>query len=72
LKKRSTRIKQLVDDIIAHQDYERQKEQKYSSNLESLNSGFKFVVMLQIGVLVAAAIFSVISLRKFFVRKHIY
>ncbi len=30
LKKRSTRIKQLVEDIIAHQDYERQKEQKYT------------------------------------------
>jgi emp24/gp25L/p24 family/GOLD len=72
LKKRSTRIKQLVEDIIAHQDYERQKEQKYTEHLESLNSGFKFVVFLQIGALVGAAIFSVVSLRKFFVKKNIY
>lgn len=72
LKKRSTRIKQLVDDIIAHQDYEREKEQKYKEHLESLNSGFKFITLLQIAVLGGAAVFSVVALRKFFVKKHIY
>ena len=72
LKKRSSRIKQLVDDIIAHQEYEREKENKYREHPQSLNSGFKFITLLQIAVLVGAAVFSVVALRKFFVKKHIY
>ena len=72
LKKRAKRINQLIDDIIAHQNYEREKEQKYKDNLVSLGSGFRFLVFVQIAILVGAAAFSVIALRKFFVKKHIY
>lgn len=72
LKKRSTRIMQLADDIIAHQNYEREKEALYKQHLENLNSGFKFITLLQVGILVGAGVFSVIALRKFFVKKHIY
>ena len=72
LKKRSTRIMQLADDIIAHQNDEREKEALYKQHLENLNSGFKFITLLQVGILVGAGVFSVIALRKFFVKKHIY
>ena len=72
LKKRTKRINQLIDDIIAHQNYEREKEQMYNSNIISLNSGFYLLVGLQVLILVGAAAFSVIALRKFFVKKHIY
>ena len=72
LKKRTKRINQLIDDIIAHQNYEREKEQKYNSNIISLNTGFFTLVAIQIFILVGAAAFSVIALRKFFVKKHIY
>jgi hypothetical protein len=46
LKKRAKRINQLIDDIIAHQNYEREKEQKYKDNLVSLGSGFRFLVFV--------------------------
>lgn len=46
LKKRAKRINQLIDDIIAHQNYEREKEQKYKDSLVSLGSGFRFLVFV--------------------------
>jgi hypothetical protein len=35
-------------------------------------SGFKLITLIQVAVLAGAAVFSVIALRKFFVKKHIY
>ncbi len=72
LKKRTRKITKLIDDIIAHQDWEREKESQYKVNLESLSGSFFNLVLLQVAVLIGCAVYSVINLRKFFVKKHIY
>jgi len=35
-----SKINKSIDDIIAHQEYEREKEQKYKEITTSLNSSF--------------------------------
>lgn len=72
LKSRARKITKLADEMLAHQGWERQKENEFNQSLRSQASRYFGLVGLQIAVVVASAIFSVISLRKFFVRKHIY
>lgn len=72
LKKRTEKISKIIDDIIAHQNWEREKEQQYKDKLEQLSSSFFNLVMLQMVAVVASAAYSVYALRKFFVKKHIY
>lgn len=62
----------MIDEIIAHQSWEREKEGQFSDKLRSFSSNFFSLVGLQMTIVFASAAFSVISLRKFFVRKHIY
>jgi emp24/gp25L/p24 family/GOLD len=72
LKTRMKKISSIVNEIIAHQQWEREKEAQFSDKLQSLASSFKNMVWLQILVVVGSAAFSVINLRRFFVFKHIY
>ena len=72
LKSRIRKITRLVDEMIAHQSWEREKENQFNQNLRKLSSSFFSLVGVQIVIVVGSAVFSVISLRKFFVRKHIY
>jgi uncharacterized membrane protein len=62
----------MIGEIIAHQQWEREKESQFTDKLRSLSNNFFNMVWLQIVVVAASAAFSVINLRKFFVRKHIY
>jgi len=72
LQRRTSKIERIIDDIIGHQNYEREREADYKTNLESLNSSFFRLCLLQILVVLGSAAFSVVSLRKFFVKKHIF
>lgn len=72
LLKRIKGTARLVNEIIAHQAWEREKEAKFNEKLRNFSSSFFNLVGLQIIIVVAGAAFSVISLRKFFVKKHIY
>lgn len=69
---RLSKISKAIDDVIAHQEYEREKEQKYKEITTSLNGSFINMVIFQLLSVLACAAFSVISLRKFFVKKAIY
>ena len=62
----------MVGEIIAHQQWEREKEGQFTEKLRRLSNSFFNMVWLQIAIVVGSAAFSVINLRKFFVRKHIY
>ena len=72
LLKRIKGTARLVNEIIAHQSWEREKEAKFNEKLRNFSSNFFNLVGLQIIIVVAGAAFSVISLRQFFVKKHIY
>jgi hypothetical protein len=62
----------MVGEIIAHQQWEREKEGQFTDKLRRLSSNFFNMVWLQIAIVLGSAAFSVINLRKFFVRKHIF
>lgn len=72
LTRRTEKISRVIDDIIGHQNYERERESEYKSSLESLSNSFFNLVLIQLLVLIGAAAYSVINLRKFFVKKHIF
>lgn len=72
LRARLEKLAQTVNDIIAHQQWDREKEAQYSENMRKLSTNFFNLVGLQMAIVVASAAFSVFSLRKFFVRKHIF
>ena len=72
MRKRTKKILKAVDDIIAHQDWEREKETKYKEMHEKLSGNFVNLVIFQILIVLASAAYSVINLRKFFVKKAIY
>jgi hypothetical protein len=72
LRARLIKLTQIVNDIIAHQQWDREKEAKYNENIRSLSTNFFNLVGLQMAIVLASAAFSVFSLRKFFVRKHIF
>ncbi|CDW90498.1 transmembrane emp24 domain-containing protein eca-like [Stylonychia lemnae] len=70
--RRVDKIDKVIDDIIAHQDYEREREQEYKQKLESLSGSFFNLISVQIILVIGVAAYSVINLRKFFVKKHIF
>ncbi|TNV84016.1 hypothetical protein FGO68_gene3495 [Halteria grandinella] len=72
LKNRIKKISSMVGEIIAHQQWEREKEGQFTDKLRRLTGNFFNMVWLQIAIVVGSAAFSVINLRKFFVRKHIF
>ena len=72
LNRRVEKISKVIDDIIAHQEYERERETEYKTKLSSLSGSFTNLVLVQILVVGAAAAYSVYNLRKFFVKKHIF
>lgn len=72
LRKRMKKISKSVEDIIAHQEWEREKEQNYKEDTQNLSSHFVNMVIFQLLIVIASAVYSVINLRKFFVKKAIY
>jgi hypothetical protein len=48
------------------------KEQSYKEVTEKLSSHFVNLVVLQMAIVIGSAAYSVINLRKFFVKKAIY
>ena len=61
----------VVEDIIAHQSNEREREIKYKTNVSRMSSTFYYLILLELLILVGTAVYSVYNLRKFFVKKHI-
>eukprot|EP00347_Sterkiella_histriomuscorum_P018164 403346548 len=72
LQRRVEKISKVIDDIIAHQDHEREREQDYKTKLQGLAGSFSNLVLVQILIVMGAAAYSVVNLRKFFVKKHIF
>ena len=62
----------MIDDIIAHQEMERTREIEYKKHLETLSSSFFNLIIVQMVIVLASAAFSVMNLRRFFVKKHIF
>jgi len=52
--------------------YEREKEQDYTNRQGTLSSNFVLMVTFQIVVVIGSAVYTVMNLRKFFVKKHIF
>lgn len=72
VKRRITKINQVIDDILNYQNYEREQENLFKDYQRSLYNGFFNMNVLEMIIVAASAGYSVYSLRKFFVKKHIY
>jgi hypothetical protein len=72
LQKRADKIGRVIDEIIAHQDMERTREIEYKKNLETLSNSLYNLIIAQILIVLGSAAFSVLNLRRFFVKKHIF
>jgi hypothetical protein len=72
MKKRAQKVFSMLEEIIAYQQWSREKKQDFTDRIRSLSSSFFHMVVLQIAIVVGSAAFSVINLRRFFVKKHIY
>ena len=70
--KRAAKVKSMTDEIIAYQQWSREKKQNFVERVYSLSSSFFNMMILQILIVIGSAGFSVMNLRKFFVKKHIY
>jgi len=71
LTKRISKINTAMDSIIDYQKYEREQENEYRHYQERLASSIFNMTMLEILLVLGSAGYSVYSLRKFFVKKHI-
>ena len=72
MQKRAKKVLQLSDEIIAYQQWAREKKADFVERIRSLSSSFFNLMVLQILVVIGSAAFSVVNLRRFFVKKHIY
>jgi len=72
VKRRISKINQVIDDILNYQNYEREQENLFKDYQRSLYNGFFNMNVLEMIIVAASAGYSVYSLRKFFVKKHIY
>ena len=71
LSKRIKKISTTIDTIIEYQAYLRGEENNYRSAQERLASSIFSLTIIEILLVMASAGYSVYSLRKFFVKKHI-
>ena len=71
LTKRIKKIDGSLDAIIEYQKYEREQENLFRDYQGRLASSIFNMTMLEILLVIASAAYSVWSLRKFFVKKHI-
>ena len=71
LNKRIEKINTSLDTIIDYQKYEREQENLFRHYQERLASSIFNMTLLEILLVIASASYSVWSLRKFFVKKHI-
>ena len=72
LQKRITKIENSLDEIIQYQTYEREQEVLYRDYQNSLYNNFWNLTALEIIMVCASAAYSVVSLRKFIVKKSIF
>jgi hypothetical protein len=72
MQKRAKKVLQLTDEIIAYQQWAREKKADFVERMRGLSSSFFNLMVLQILVVIGSAAFSVVNLRRFFVKKHIY
>ena len=72
VKRRISKISSVIDDILNYQNYEREQENLFKDYQRSLYNGFFNMNCLEMLIVGASAAYSVYSLRKFFVKKHIY
>jgi len=61
-----------MDDIVNYQNFEREQENLFKDYQNSLYNSFFNMTVLEVVIVLASAGYSVWSLRKFFVKKHIY
>ena len=66
------KIVKSLEEIVGHQEFEREKEVAYKKLHEQFSNNYFYWVCLQIVVVIVCAAFSVVSLRRFFVKKSIY
>ena len=71
LTKRINKINTALDSILEYQTYEREQENLFRHYQERLASSIFNMTLLEIILVIASAGYSVWSLRKFFVKKHI-
>ena len=71
LSKRIVKINAAMDQIIEYQKYEREQENLYRHYQERLASSIFSLTVIEILLVIGSAAYSVWSLRKFFVKKHI-
>ena len=71
LENRIKKIDKALDSAIQFQQYEREQENNYKDYQSRLYSSIFNMTVLEILLVLASAAYSVHSLRKFFVKKHI-
>ena len=72
LYKRLDKIEESLETTEKYQAYEREKEVQYRELQTSLSSNIFNMTVLEIILVIGSAAFSVYSLRKFFVKRHIF
>ena len=72
LYKRLDKIEESLETTAQYQQYEREKEAQYRELQTSLSSNIFNMTVLEIILVIGSAAFSVYSLRKFFVKRHIF
>ena len=72
MQKRAKKVYSMTEEIIAYQQWAREKKSDFVDRVRSLSSSFFNLMVLQILIVIGSAAFSVWNLRRFFVRKHIY
>jgi hypothetical protein len=72
MQKRAKKVYSMTEEIIAYQQWSREKKSDFVDRVRSLSSSFFNLMVLQILIVIGSAAFSVWNLRSFFVRKHIY
>ena len=71
LSKRITKISTSINTIIDYQTYLRNEENSFRNQQERLASSIFSLTLIEILLVIGSAGYSVYSLRKFFVKKHI-
>ncbi len=66
------KIEKSLDDILAHQDHERDKEFNYLNMQVKFSAYFFYLTLGQLAVVLISVVFTVVNLRKFFVKKAIF
>ena len=72
LTRRIVKVSDTLDDIVSMQDFEREQEALYRDYQNSLYNNFWNLTALEILMVLGSSVYSIISLRKFFVKKSLF